>query len=74
MAEASREPVTGTVKFFSGEKGFGFVTPDGGGKDVFVHAKVLERAGLRALAPEQRVRMTISMGQKGPQADTVTIL
>ncbi len=63
--------VEGTVKFYNGEKGFGFVVPDGGGKDVFVSARVLERAGIQKLEPEQRVRMMTRMGQKGPMADSV---
>lgn len=68
------ETIEGVVKFFSADKGFGFVTPDGGGKDVFVHITALERSGVRALAPEQRVRLHTSMGQKGPQANRVEIL
>jgi cold shock protein len=46
---------TGTVKFYNDQKGFGFIQPDDGGKDVFVHATALERAGLRALAEGQKV-------------------
>jgi cold shock protein len=46
---------TGTVKFYNDQKGFGFIQPDGGGKDVFVHATALERAGLRGLAEGQKV-------------------
>ena len=45
----------GTVKFFNTAKGFGFITPEGGGKDVFVHATALERAGLRSLSEGQKV-------------------
>ena len=63
--------VEGTVKFFNPEKGFGFVIPDDGGKDVFVSARSLERTGLMNLEPNQRVRVTIRMGQKGPMADSV---
>ncbi|MFC4350703.1 cold-shock protein [Fodinicurvata halophila] len=65
--------VQGTVKFFNAEKGFGFVVPDDGGKDVFVSLRVLERARLSALEPDQRVRMTTRMGQKGPMAETVEL-
>ncbi|MFC7333624.1 cold-shock protein [Rhodocista pekingensis] len=68
------ETIEGTVKFFSSDKGFGFVTPDGGGKDVFVHVTALERSGVRTLMPEQRVRIQTSMGQKGPQANRVEVL
>jgi cold shock protein len=46
---------TGTVKFYNGQKGFGFIQPDGGGKDVFVHATALERAGIRGLHEGQKV-------------------
>ncbi|HEX6958081.1 MAG TPA: cold-shock protein [Ferrovibrio sp.] len=46
---------TGIVKFYNGSKGFGFIQPEGGGKDVFVHASALERAGLRSLAEGQKV-------------------
>ena len=66
--------VDGTVKFYNGEKGFGFVVPDGGGKDVFVSARVLERAGIRDLEPDQRLRMMTRMGQKGPMADNVELI
>ncbi len=46
---------TGTVKFYNAQKGFGFIQPDDGGKDVFVHATALERAGIRGLAEGQKV-------------------
>ena len=46
---------TGTVKFYNDQKGFGFIQPDDGGKDVFVHATALERAGMRGLAEGQKV-------------------
>jgi len=46
---------TGTVKFYNDQKGYGFIQPDNGGKDVFVHATALERAGLRALVEGQKV-------------------
>ncbi len=68
------QTVEGVVKFFSAEKGFGFVAVDEGGKDVFVHVKALERSGLKSLETGQRVRVTTTLGQKGPQADTVAIL
>ncbi len=66
--------VEGTVKFYNAEKGFGFVVPDGGSKNVFVSARVLERAGIQNLEPEQRVRMMTRMGQKGPMADNVEVI
>lgn len=68
------ESVEGKVKFFSVDKGFGFIAPDDGGKDVFVHIKALERSGLRALESDQRVRISISMGVKGPQAESISLI
>ncbi|MDH3473384.1 MAG: cold shock domain-containing protein, partial [Rhodospirillales bacterium] len=56
------------------EKGFGFVTPDDGGKDVFVSSRTLERIGLATLESNQRVRLTTRMGQKGPMAENVEII
>ncbi|BBF91611.1 cold-shock protein [Blastochloris tepida] len=47
--------ITGTVKFYNDQKGYGFIRPDNGGKDVFVHATALERAGMRGLAEGQKV-------------------
>jgi len=66
--------VEGRVKFFSADKGFGFIAVDDGGKDVFVHIRALEKSGIRSLEPDQRVRMTITQGQKGPQAESVALL
>ena len=59
---------TGTVKFFNMAKGFGFIAPEGGGKDVFVHVSAVERAGIRSLAEGQRVTFEIEADQKGPKA------
>ena len=64
----------GTVKMYKGDKGFGFVGQDCGGKDVFVHATALARAGLSGLAEGQRVRMQIGQGQKGLEAQTIELL
>jgi CspA family cold shock protein len=66
--------VEGTVKWFNAEKGFGFVAPDGGGKDVFVHRSALARSGLDSLADGEPVRLTVRQGQKGPEAERVEIL
>jgi len=74
MDRGPSETVEGVVKFFSAEKGFGFVQTDQGGKDVFVHIKALERSGIKALETGQRVRCTTTQGQKGPQADTVALI
>jgi cold shock protein len=64
----------GTVKLYKADKGFGFVGPDGGGKDVFVHATALSRAGLSGLVEGQRVRMQVGQGQKGLEAQTIELL
>ena len=66
--------IEGTVKFYNAEKGFGFVVPDNGGKDVFISARILERAGVQALGPDQRVRVVAHAGQKGPTADSIEII
>ncbi|MBL8655681.1 MAG: cold shock domain-containing protein, partial [Alphaproteobacteria bacterium] len=58
---------------FSGLKGYGFVQPNGGGKDVFVHITVLRNAGLQNLAPGQPVRMKVVTARKGPEAVTVEL-
>jgi CspA family cold shock protein len=58
----------GTVKWFNATKGFGFIAPDHGGKDIFVHASAVERAGIMGLAEGQRVAVNVADGQKGPEA------
>ncbi|HTT84356.1 MAG TPA: cold-shock protein [Rhizomicrobium sp.] len=58
----------GTVKFFNTSKGFGFISPEGGGKDVFVHASAVEMAGLRSLNEGQRVKFDIQPDPKGSKA------
>ena len=55
---------TGTVKWFNDEKGYGFIAPDAGGKDVFVHATALERAGIRSLRDGQKVSFEIQTDQR----------
>jgi CspA family cold shock protein len=57
--------MNGSVKFFNGVKGFGFITPDGGGKDVFVHASALEAAGIRSLNEGDRVSFELEDDRKG---------
>lgn len=61
----------GVVKWFNAEKGFGFISVDGGGPDVFVHFSAIQGEGYRSLDENQRVEFESSQGPKGPQADTV---
>jgi cold shock protein len=61
----------GTVKWFNGEKGFGFIAQDGGGPDVFVHYSQIDGNGFKSLEEQQRVEFEIGQGQKGPQAQAV---
>ncbi|WP_158044237.1 cold-shock protein [Skermanella pratensis] len=68
------EEVEGTVKWFNTTKGFGFVAPDSGGKDVFVHITAVERSGVGALQENQRVRMKVQQGQKGLEAVSIETL
>jgi len=64
----------GTVKWFNAEKGFGFITPDGGGADLFVHHSAIQDRGFRTLTENQRVSFEVAQGQKGPQATNVVKL
>jgi cold shock protein len=66
--------IEGTVKWFNPDKGFGFIVPDQGGKDIFVHIRAVERAGLSTLRDSQRVRFTEKAGQKGPEADGIEVI
>jgi cold shock protein len=61
----------GTVKWFNAEKGYGFIAPDDGTADVFVHYSAIQTSGYRSLEEEQRVEFEVTQGQKGPQADQV---
>jgi CspA family cold shock protein len=61
----------GTVKWFNAEKGFGFISVDGGGSDVFVHYSSIVSTGYKSLEEGQRVEFEVVQGQKGPQADHV---
>lgn len=62
---------TGTVKWFNESKGFGFITPEDGGKDVFVHFSAIQGSGFRTLAEGQKVSFEVEDGPKGPQATQV---
>lgn len=64
---------TGTVKWFNSEKGFGFIAPDEGGPDVFVHYSAIDASGFRELSENQAVTYEVTQGQKGPQASSVRI-
>ncbi len=71
MSAAAR--VKGTVKWFNNDKGFGFIQPENG-PDVFVHFRSINGNGYRTLQEGQRVEFTVIQGQKGPQAENVTVI
>jgi cold shock protein len=71
-ANTMSERITGTVKWFNGDKGFGFIEREGG-KDVFVHFSAIQGDGFRNLQEGQKVEFNVEQGPKGPQASNVTM-
>jgi cold shock protein len=72
--EEVRELATGTVKWFNSEKGYGFITPDDGGKDLFVHFSEIQGEGYKTLPEGQKVTYEQQQGDKGPQAANVSVV
>ncbi len=68
------QSMEGAVKWFEPDKGYGFISPDGGGKDIFVHVTALRRSGVQTLGPGQRVRVDVVDGRKGLEADRVVLI
>lgn len=66
--------MTGTVKFFNGERGYGFIKPDDGGRDVFVHITAVERAGLKSLIEGQRISFDVEPDKKGKGPKAVNLV
>lgn len=62
---------TGTVKWFNDAKGFGFIAPDDGGKDLFAHFREIQGENFKSLAENQRVQFEVTQGAKGPQASNI---
>ena len=65
---------TGTVKWFNEEKGYGFITPDDGGKDLFAHFSEIVGSGFKSLSEGQKVSFNATQGQKGPQASQIQVI
>ncbi len=72
---AASGPMTeGKVKFFNDQKGFGFVMPDSGNGDIYLHASALRRSGVQAVEPDQRIRFSTRQGNKGVEVDRVELI
>ncbi|WP_375387558.1 cold-shock protein [uncultured Amnibacterium sp.] len=65
---------TGIVKWFNGDKGFGFIAPDDGGADLFAHFSAIQGRGFRSLEENQRVEFDVAQGDRGPQAANIRAL
>ncbi|MEI7446627.1 MAG: cold-shock protein [Burkholderiales bacterium] len=65
---------TGTVKWFNESKGFGFIQPDSGGKDLFAHFREIQGTGFKTLQENQKVEFDVTQGQKGPQASNIRVV
>ena len=74
VPRGAAQTLEGAVKWFEPDKGYGFISPDGGGKDIFVHITALRRSGVQTLGPGQRVRVDVVDGRKGLEADRVTLI
>ena len=74
-SQAASGPMTeGKVKFFNDQKGFGFVMPDSGSGDIYLHASALRRSGVQVVEPDQRIRFSTRQGNKGVEVDRVELL
>jgi len=74
LRETIKAMASGTVKWFNDDKGYGFITPDDGGSDLFVHHSNIEMPGFKSIKDGQRVQYEPAKGKKGPEATKVTLL
>jgi CspA family cold shock protein len=72
--QGTRKMAAGTVKWFNDAKGFGFITPEDGGKDLFAHFSEIQAGGFKTLSEGQRVEFVVKQGAKGPQAAEIKIV